>query len=150
MRSSGWKERRVSGFTNGWFAGQEGMSLAEVVVAVAILFIALPCFALLLEYVAQAAQINRVRLYATELAASRLEDARAYDFDLINSLNGTDYKSADGVTYTVRTGVYDETVNNVATGAKIIEINVTAPVAALGTEKKTVDITARLVSKLFP
>lgn len=99
--------------------GQNGASLMEAMVALALFAIALAALSSFLVYHVRAAGNNFRESYAYALAEQELEAVRALDYGAIASRTNT--KTLGGITYTVATSV---ALNTPAANMKAVTVNV--------------------------
>jgi prepilin-type N-terminal cleavage/methylation domain-containing protein len=94
--------------------GQEGFTLVEILVALAVLLVTALAFTPLFVYISEASQANRTRFIAAELAAGVLEQIRGLPSGRIGVQGGNpggpipheQVISRDGRTFTVRTDIW--------------------------------------------
>lgn len=133
-----------------------GFTVAELLVALSVLTVALLAFIPLFVHISEGSQANRARLVATNLASSVIEEIRGLPYNDIGLVNGNPRGvvepfatvTIDGLTYTVETRIWwVEDTSDDADGSdpvpydyKRVQVTVSAPGLFTGRVTMTVDI----------
>ncbi|HIE12579.1 MAG TPA: type II secretion system protein [Desulfotomaculum sp.] len=137
--------------------GNRGFTVAEMLVSLTVLAIALLAFVPLLVHISEGTQANRARLVATNLAGSILEQIRGLPYNKIGLVGGNPdgviepsaTVTVDGLPYNVETRIWwvEDTSDDDAAGNdpipydyKRVQVTVSAPGLFTGRVTMTADI----------